>query len=45
MTAEERERVGMTDDLVRICCGIEGTEDLIADFAQALEAASVPAAA
>ena len=45
MSAEERERVGVTDDLVRISCGIEGTEDLIADFAQALEAASVPAAA
>ena len=45
MSAEERDRVGVTDDLVRISCGIEGTEDLLADFAQALEASSVPAAA
>jgi cystathionine beta-lyase/cystathionine gamma-synthase len=45
MSPEERDRLGVTDDLVRVSCGIEGTEDLVADFAQALEAASVPAAA
>jgi cystathionine beta-lyase/cystathionine gamma-synthase len=45
MSREERERMGVTDDLVRVSCGIEGTDDLIADFVQALEAASVPAAA
>jgi cystathionine beta-lyase/cystathionine gamma-synthase len=45
MSREERERVGVTDDLVRISCGIEGTDDLVADFSHALEAASVPAAA
>ena len=44
MSAAERERVGVTDDLMRVSCGIEGTDDLVADFAQALEAASVPAA-
>ena len=45
MSPEARERVGVTDDLVRVSCGIEGTEDLVADFAQALEAASVADAA
>jgi cystathionine beta-lyase/cystathionine gamma-synthase len=37
MSAEDRERIGITDDLVRISCGIEGTQDLIADFGQALD--------
>ena len=45
MSPEERDRLGVTDDLVRVSCGIEGTEDLVADFAHALEVASVPAAA
>jgi cystathionine gamma-synthase len=35
---EERERFGITDDLVRLACGIEDTSDLIADLEQALEA-------
>jgi len=39
MRPEDRERIGVTEDLVRISVGIEGTEDLIADFGQALEAA------
>ena len=38
MSAEDRARIGITDDLVRISCGIEGTQDLIADFAHALQA-------
>jgi cystathionine gamma-synthase/cystathionine gamma-lyase/cystathionine beta-lyase len=37
MSAEDRERIGITDDLVRISCGIEGTQDLITDFGQALD--------
>ena len=37
MSAEDREQLGITPDLVRISSGIEGTDDLIADFAQALE--------
>jgi cystathionine beta-lyase/cystathionine gamma-synthase len=45
MSPEERERAGVTDDLVRVSCGIEGTEDLVADFVQALDATGVPAAA
>lgn len=33
---EERERLGITDGLVRISVGIEDAEDIIADLAQAL---------
>ncbi|MGW1678447.1 trans-sulfuration enzyme family protein [Saccharopolyspora sp. NPDC002376] len=36
MSREDREALGITDDLVRISVGIENTEDLIADFTQAL---------
>jgi cystathionine gamma-synthase/cystathionine gamma-lyase/cystathionine beta-lyase len=36
MAKEDRERIGVTDDLVRVSCGIESAEDLIADFDQAL---------
>ena len=35
MRPEDRERLGITDDLIRVSCGIEGTRDLIADFGQA----------
>ena len=34
---EELVACGVTPDLIRLSCGIEGTEDLIADIAQALE--------
>jgi len=34
---EERERLGLTDDLVRVSVGIEAVDDLIEDFAQALQ--------
>jgi cystathionine gamma-synthase len=34
---EEREALGIRDELVRFCIGIEETEDLLADLAQALE--------
>ena len=33
----ERERLGITDTLIRISVGLEEPEDLIADFAQALQ--------
>jgi cystathionine beta-lyase/cystathionine gamma-synthase len=36
MDPGERERLGITADLIRVSCGIEGTQDLIADFDQAL---------
>jgi len=38
--AEERQRLGITDGLVRISVGIEDLEDLIADLDQALAAIS-----
>ena len=37
MSAGDREKLGITSDLVRVSCGIEGTDDLIADFGQALD--------
>jgi cystathionine beta-lyase/cystathionine gamma-synthase len=40
MRPEDRERIGVTDDLVRISVGIEGADDLVADFGQALEVAA-----
>ena len=30
-----RQQMGLTDSLVRLCCGIEDTDDLIADLDQA----------
>jgi hypothetical protein len=36
MSPEDRELLGITADLIRVSCGIEGTQDLIADFDQAL---------
>lgn len=35
----ERERLGITDDLIRVSVGIESAEDLVDDFRQALELA------
>jgi cystathionine beta-lyase/cystathionine gamma-synthase len=36
MRPEDRDRLGVTDDLVRVSCGIEAAEDLVEDFRQAL---------
>ena len=36
--AEDRRRFGIPDNMIRLSCGIENTEDLIADLRQALEA-------
>ena len=36
-TPEQRLAVGITDNMIRVACGIENPEDLIADFQQALE--------
>jgi cystathionine gamma-synthase/cystathionine gamma-lyase/cystathionine beta-lyase len=41
MSPEDRERLGITSDLIRVSCGIEGTQDLIADFDQALAKAQL----
>jgi len=40
LTRAERDRMGVSDDLVRMSCGIEAAEDLIEDFRGALEPAS-----
>jgi cystathionine gamma-synthase len=34
---EDRQRYGISDNMIRLACGIENTEDLIADLAQALD--------
>ncbi len=39
MSVPDRERIGITEDLVRVSCGIENAEDLVDDFRQALEGA------
>jgi cystathionine beta-lyase/cystathionine gamma-synthase len=36
--AEERHRQGISDGLVRLSCGIESADDIVADLAQALNA-------
>lgn len=36
-TMDQRRAVGILDNMIRVSCGLEDTEDLIADFAQALE--------
>jgi len=41
MSLQDRERLGITADLIRISLGIEGTQDLIGDFAQALDKVNV----
>jgi cystathionine beta-lyase/cystathionine gamma-synthase len=38
MAPADRERIGITDGLIRVSVGIEATDDLIQDFAQALDA-------
>lgn len=37
-TPEDRVRFGIADNMIRMSCGIEDTEDLIADLTQALQA-------
>lgn len=37
LSREDRERIGVTDDLIRVSCGIESAADLVADFEQALD--------
>lgn len=37
LTPEERSRIGITDELVRLSCGIESSVDIIADIDQALK--------
>jgi cystathionine beta-lyase/cystathionine gamma-synthase len=42
MSLADRDRLGITADLVRISSGIEGTQDLIGDFARALDKSHAP---
>ena len=37
MSPEDRGRIGITEDLIRVSCGVEAADDLVADFDQALE--------
>jgi methionine-gamma-lyase len=37
VTAEQKERLGITDGMIRLSVGIEHPEDLIADLRQALD--------
>jgi cystathionine gamma-synthase/cystathionine gamma-lyase/cystathionine beta-lyase len=37
MSPADRAAAGITDDLIRLSVGIEDAEDLLADFAQALD--------
>ena len=37
-TAEERQLFGIDDNMIRMSCGIENADDLIADLQQALQA-------
>jgi cystathionine beta-lyase/cystathionine gamma-synthase len=43
VAAEEREKMGVTEQLIRLSVGIESADDLIADLERALEAVSAPA--
>jgi cystathionine gamma-synthase len=36
-SVEDRQRFGIPDNMIRLACGIENTEDLIADLKQALD--------
>ncbi|HEY1598671.1 MAG TPA: aminotransferase class I/II-fold pyridoxal phosphate-dependent enzyme [Pirellulales bacterium] len=36
---EDRKRFGIPDNMIRLACGVENTEDLLADLAQALDQA------
>jgi cystathionine beta-lyase/cystathionine gamma-synthase len=40
MHADERGRIGVTEDLVRVSCGIEDAQDLVDDFRRALARAA-----
>jgi cystathionine gamma-synthase len=37
LSAEERLALGIRDNLIRLACGIEDADDIIADLAQALD--------
>jgi len=41
MPLEDREAIGIGDDLVRVSIGIEDAEDIVADLDQAIRKASL----
>jgi cystathionine beta-lyase/cystathionine gamma-synthase len=43
MTPQQRAAVGIEDSMIRVALGIEDTDDLLADFAQALAQLPEPA--
>ncbi len=45
LNAEELGRAGVTPEMIRLSIGIEHMDDIVADLAQALEAAAMPGAA
>jgi cystathionine gamma-synthase/cystathionine gamma-lyase/cystathionine beta-lyase len=40
MSPDDRRRLGVGDDLVRVSCGVEAADDLVADFRRALDGLS-----
>jgi O-acetylhomoserine/O-acetylserine sulfhydrylase-like pyridoxal-dependent enzyme len=38
ISAQDRQKMGVTEQMIRLSVGIENAEDLIADLEQALEA-------
>jgi cystathionine beta-lyase/cystathionine gamma-synthase len=40
--AEERDRMGVTEQMIRLSMGIENADDLIADLERALAAVAAP---
>ncbi|MCE9544029.1 MAG: aminotransferase class I/II-fold pyridoxal phosphate-dependent enzyme [Planctomycetia bacterium] len=38
MSPEDRQRFGIADNMIRLSCGVENSEDLVADLGQALDA-------
>ena len=45
LSPKQRARLGITDGLVRLCCGIEAVDDIIADLEQALQKSATREAA
>jgi cystathionine gamma-synthase len=42
VSAEERAKTGVTEQLIRLSVGIENADDLVADLEHALEAVTAP---
>jgi cystathionine gamma-synthase len=41
LSPKHRQRVGIRDNLVRLSCGIEAAEDILADIEQALASVAI----